>query len=51
MKAYVNPTLEISAISLRDILTLSAEELSHIRVNEGDAQVGAQGSIGAEFWG
>ena len=49
MKAYVNPMMKISALSFEDVLTASGE-LDHLRVNEGEVQVGAQGSIGAEFW-
>ena len=51
MKTYVNPLLEISAISLQDVLTLSGNgDLPNLRVNEGDAEIGAHGTIGADFW-
>lgn len=50
MKTYVIPTLEVSALSFEDVITSSGELLSHLRVVEGDAEVGANSRIDSSFW-
>lgn len=49
MKKYIIPTIDVTALSLADVLTLSGES-NHLRSIQGNAEVGGSSSIGTDFW-